>query len=188
MKNKNMESLTLSFLSLALLITMNACNSDTKTTDNTSNSMEQSKDTTPAGVNLTAMSDEQKMQQQKYFTEHSFEFSPYFKKYHPGPHWIIANAKEFELTEEQSRQQKELNDGMAKATIMANKALKAAYQKYEKDAAMDEPVLEVLNNDIEAIGKAQTHLAQVMIPYHLNSYKALNDKQKAVYKKLVAQQ
>lgn len=180
-----MSKLVLSLISMSVLLTMNACNDDTKTNE----TMEQSADTTsPGAINLTQMSDEQKMQQQKYFTEHSFEFSPIFKKYHPGPHWIIGHAQEFQLTEEQRKQQQELNNGMAKETIMANTALKSAYKKYEADAAMEEPLPEVLNKDIEAIGKAQTHLAQVMIPFHLKSYEILTASQKAVYKKLAAAQ
>ena len=77
---------------------------------------------------------------------------------------------------------------MANETISANTTVKKAYEKYASDAAMAEPSLATLKSDIEAIGEAQTHLALVMIPYHLKSYALLNDSQKSLYKKLAPQQ
>lgn len=185
LKQTTINRMILTIVTTFILLAISGCDSN----NNKNNTVEQSRDTTSQGaINLAKISDEQKMEQQRYFTEHSFEFSSLFKKYHPGPHWIIAHAQEFQLTEEQRKQQQELNNGMAKETIMANTALKSAYKTYEADAAMEEPSLEVLNNDIEAIGKAQTHLAQVMIPFHLKSYEILNPSQKAIYKKLAAEQ
>ena len=75
---------------------------------------------------------------------------------------------------------------MAKSTIAGNTALKQAYEKYATDAAAIAPSLAVIHQDIEAIGKAQTHLAQVMVPYHLKAYAALNPTQQALYRKWVA--
>jgi len=45
-----------------------------------------------------------------------------------------------------------------------------------------------VKQDIEAIGKAQTHLALVMVPYHLKAYAMLNPAQQMLYRKLVAEQ
>jgi outer membrane protein assembly factor BamB len=140
-----------------------------------------------SGVKLSEMSAEQKKQEQQYFRDHSFEFSSLFSKHHPGPYWILARAKEFQLSPEQSKQQEELKNGMAAGTIAGNIALGKAYEKYAADAAAAEPSAATLNADIEAIGKAQTHLAQVMIPYHLKAYAALNPAQQSIYKKLLAQ-
>ena len=131
------------------------------------------------------MSAEQKKQEQQYFTEHSFEFSSLFKSHHPGPYWILAHAKEFQLSPEQLKQQEELKNAMAESTIAGNTALKKAYEKYARDVSSSEPSVAALNSDIEAIGKAQTHLAQVMIPYHLKSYALLNPAQQSLYKKLL---
>ena len=49
-------------------------------------------------MQLSHMTKEQKMQAQKYFRAHSLGFSQIFKRYHPGPYWILHNAKEFGLT------------------------------------------------------------------------------------------
>jgi hypothetical protein len=133
------------------------------------------------------MSAEQKKQEQQYFTEHSFEFSSLFKSHHPGPYWVLARAEQFQLSPEQHKQQEELKNGMAEGTIAGNTALKKAYEKYARDAAAAEPAEDTLNADIEAIGKAETHLTQVMIPYHLKSYAALNPTQRSRYKRLLPQ-
>lgn len=137
---------------------------------------------------LSSMSAEQKKEQQKYFASHSFEFSSIFKSYHPGPYWILENAQQFQLSSEQMKQQEELKFGMAKSTITANTALQNAYKKYASDASAEAPSLAVIKQDIEAIGQAQTHLALVMVPYHLKAYSALNPAQQTLYRKLVAKQ
>lgn len=135
---------------------------------------------------LSSMSAEQKKQDQDYFAAHSFEFSSIFKRHHPGPYWILEKTKEFQLSSAQIKQQEQLKFGMAKSTIAGNTALKQAYEKYATDAAAIAPSLAVIHQDIEAIGKAQTHLAQVMVPYHLKAYAALNPTQQALYRKWVA--
>jgi hypothetical protein len=73
-----------------------------------------------ATTQLSKMTMAQKHQAQQYFTAHSFEFSPLFKRYHPGPYWILAKTKQFKLTAAQTRQQEDLKNAMAKATIEGN--------------------------------------------------------------------
>ena len=113
---------------------------------------------------LSTMSVEQKKQEQKYFASHSFEFSSIFKRHHPGPYWILENAKQFQLSSEQIKHQENLKFSMAKSTISGNAALQKAYKKYASDASAAEPSLAVIQKDIEDIGKAQTHLELVMVP------------------------
>ena len=137
---------------------------------------------------LSTMSAEQKKQDQQYFASHSFEFSSIFKSHHPGPYWILENAKQFQLSSEQTKQQEDLKFGMAKSTISGNVALQNAYKKYAADASATSPSLAVIKKDIEDIGKAQTHLALVMVPYHLKAYSALNPVQQTLYRELVARQ
>lgn len=140
-----------------------------------------------AAKQLSTMSKAQKQQEQAYFGAHSFEFSSIFKRHHPGPYWILAKTKQFQLTGAQIKQQEELKFGMAKNTISGNTALQKAYEKYTTDAKATTPSLAIIKQDIEAIGKAQTHLALVMIPYHLKAYTALNPEQQTLYRKLVAE-
>lgn len=141
-----------------------------------------------ASTQLSKMSVAQKKREQQYFASHSFEFSPIFKRYHPGPYWILEKAKQFQLTREQIKAQEDLKFAMAKNTIAGNTALQKAYKKYAADAIVTEPSLAVIQGDIEVIGKAQTHLARVMVPYHLKAYSALTPVQQALYRKLVAEQ
>ncbi len=143
---------------------------------------------TGATPQLSKMSASQKKQEQQYFASHSFEFSSIFKSHHPGPYWILENAKQFQLSSEQIKQQEDLKFGMAKSTISSNTALQKAYKKYASDASAAEPSLAVIKKDIEDIGHAQTHLALVMVPYHLKAYSALNPTQQTLYRKLVAKQ
>ena len=144
----------------------------------------------PAGATpqLSKMSESQKKQAQQYFASHSFEFSSIFKSHHPGPYWILEKTKEFQLSGEQIKQQEALKFAMAKSTISGNTVLQKAYKKYASDASATEPSLAVIKKDIEDIGKAQTHLALVMVPYHLKAYAALNPAQQTLYRKLVAAQ
>ncbi len=137
---------------------------------------------------LSTMSADQKKQAQQYFTSHSFEFSSLFKSHHPGPYWILKHVKQLQLSGEQIKQQEELKFGMAKSTISGNSALQNTYKKYASDASAIEPSLTLIQQDIEAIGAAQTHLALVMVPYHLKAYSALNPAQQTLYRILVAQQ
>ena len=135
---------------------------------------------------LSEMSAAQKKQDQQYFASHSFEFSTLFKSHHPGPLWILEHAAQLELSAAQTQQQELLKLAMAKGTIAGNAALQAAYRKYAADAAVAEPSLAVMTRDIEHIGRAQTRLALVMVPYHLKAYAALTAAQKTVYRKLAA--
>lgn len=137
---------------------------------------------------LSTMSAEQKKQEQQYFASHSFEFTSIFKRHHPGPYWILEKTKEFQLSSEQIKQQEDLKIGMAKSTISGSAVLKKAYKKYASDASAAEPSLAVIKKDIEDIGKAQTHLALAMVPYHLKAYAALNPVQQTLYRKLVEKQ
>lgn len=134
------------------------------------------------------MSAEQRKAEQQYFAAHSFEFSSIFKRHHPGPYWILANAEHFRLSAEQAKRQETLKLAMARATISGNVALRKAYEKYASDASAAEPSRAVVKKDIEAIGKAQTHLAQVMVPFHLDAYAALNPAQRETYRRLAAEQ
>lgn len=89
----------------------------------------------------------------------SFEFTSLFKTHHPGPYWILARADKLQLSQEQVKQQEELKNAMAEATIVGATAPKKAYEEYGRDAEAAEPVNDTLKRDIEAIGEAQTHLA-----------------------------
>lgn len=137
---------------------------------------------------LSTMSADQKKQAQQYFASHSFEFSSIFKSHHPGPYWILEHVKQLQLSSAQIKQQEELKFGMARSTISGNIALQNAYKKYASDASAIEPSPTLIKHDIEAIGEAQTHLAWVMVPYHLKAYSALNPAQQTLYRALVAQQ
>ena len=139
-------------------------------------------------TSLSRMTMAQKHDAQQYFTAHSLEFSSLFKRYHPGPYWILAKARQFKLTPAQTAQQEGLKNAMAIATIKGNMALKQAYAKYAADARLTVPALDTLRRDIDAVGQAQTRLAQVMVPYHLESYAALTPIQQALYTRLAAQQ
>lgn len=143
---------------------------------------------TETAKQLSAMTAAQKKQGQEYFTAHSFDFSSIFKKHHPGPYWILKKKNQFQLSSAQIKKQDALKNAMAKNTLSGNAALKKAYEKYATDAAATEPSLAGINRDIDAIGKAQTHLAKVMVPYHLEAYRALSPAQQALYRKLVAEQ
>lgn len=134
------------------------------------------------------MSAEQKKAEQQYFAAHSFEFSSIFTRHHPGLYWILANAEHFQLSAEQAKRQETLKLAMARATISGNAALRKAYEKYASDASAAEPSRAVIRKDIEAIGEAQTHLAQVMVPFHLDAYAALNAAQRETYGRLAAEQ
>lgn len=139
-------------------------------------------------MDLSAMSPAQKKQGQEYFRTHSFEFSSIFKNHHPGPYWILAKTKDLQLSSEQIKQQEALKFAMAKTTLSSSAVLQKAYDKYASDASATEPSLALINDDIEAIGKAQTHLARVMVPYHLDAYAALLPAQQVLYRKLAAEE
>ncbi|MDD2877079.1 MAG: hypothetical protein PHT60_05735 [Acidiphilium sp.] len=141
-----------------------------------------------AQPDLSKMTMAQKNAAQVYFRAHSFDFSPIFSRYHPGPYWILHHASSFNLTAAQKTKEESLKFGMAKATIKDDMALQTAYKKYQADAQKDQPSLAVINHDIDRVGRAETNLAKEMVPYHLKSYAVLNTAQKQTYKALAASQ
>ena len=138
-------------------------------------------------VQTSPMSAVKLKQEVKYFGEHSFDFFSIFKRYHPGPYWILHHAKQLHLTVAQIQQEKPLHVSMAKSTFADNSALRKAYKQYALDASVVQPSLLKIKRDIDAIGKAQTRLAWEMVPYHLKAYSLLNSTQKVLYRKLAAQ-
>lgn len=141
-----------------------------------------------AQPDLSTMTMAQKTAAQAYFRAHSFDFSPTFSRYHPGPYWILHHEAAFKLTAAQKAKETSLKNGMAKATIKDDMILKSAYERYQADARKDHPSLAVIRHDIDRIGHAQTNLAVEMVPYHLKSYAVLNTTQKQTYKALAAEQ
>ncbi len=132
-------------------------------------------------MQLSHMTKEQQMQAQKYFRYHSLGFSDIFKRYHPGPYWILHNAKRLDLTKDQIAQEEKLRDGMAISTITDDRKLQKAYAIYKKDAAVAEPKASALKRDIYNVGKAETLLAWEMVPYHLKGYSILTPAQRTTY-------
>ena len=130
---------------------------------------------------LSHMTKEQKMEAQKYFRAHSLGFSQIFKRYHPGPYWILDNAKEFGLTKGQIAQEEKLKDGMAISTITDDRKLQKAYAIYKRNAAATTPNESIIKRDIYNVGKAETLLAWEMVPYHLKGYSILTPAQKKMY-------
>ena len=132
-------------------------------------------------MQLSHMTKEQKMQAQKYFRSHSLGFSEIFKRYHPGPYWILHNSKKFDLTKKQIAQEEKLKDGMAISTITDDKKLQKAYAIYKENASAAEPNASVIKRDIYNVGKAETLLAWEMVPYHLKGYSILTPAQRKTY-------
>ncbi|ACK80764.1 MULTISPECIES: hypothetical protein [Acidithiobacillus] len=135
---------------------------------------------------LARMSPSQKKQAQQYFRTHSLDFSSVFKRYHPGPYWILKNKSAFRLTPRQIQGEVQLKNEMAMRTIEDSSALQHAYDKYKKDASTAHPTLAMIKSDIIRVGKAETQLAWEMVPYHLQGYALLNPAQKATYTQLSA--
>lgn len=133
---------------------------------------------------IDKMSPNQKKQAQQYFRMHSLGFSSIFKRYHPGPYWILGNQAAFHLSLRQIRMEKQIKDEMAMHTIADDRSLQQAYRKYAKDAATTHPTLATIKSDIIRVGKAETRLAWEMVPYHLQGYALLNPAQKAIYTQL----
>lgn len=138
-----------------------------------------------SAAQLAHMSPAQKKQAQQYFTAHALGFST-FKKYHPGPYWILANKHAFHLTTAQIKQEGRLKDEMAMRTITDNGILQQAYKQYARDASAAHPPAETIKRDIVQIAKAETQLAWEMVPYHLQGYALLTPAQKAIYAQLAA--
>lgn len=142
-----------------------------------------------AGVttaDIQHMSMAQKHAVQQYFRAHSFDFPKNFSHYHPGPYWILHHAAAFQLTPAQTREEMRLKMGMARSTVADNRVLQQRYAQYHRDSAAATPSERVILADIHAIGVAQTTLAGEMVPYHLKSYAALDAREQALYRKLVA--
>lgn len=138
-------------------------------------------------IDLAQMSPIQKKQEQQYFGAHSFQFPSIFKRYHPGPYWILKNNSAFHLTIMQTLREKKLKYEMAMSTITDNHALQRAYANYAKDSSAAQPSLVAIKDDISQIGKAETQLAWEMIPYHLQGYALLDPTQKSTYTQLAAE-
>lgn len=137
-------------------------------------------------VHLAQMSAAKKEQAQEYFRAHSFGFTTLFKRYHPGPYWILKNRRTLHLTAGQMKQEQRLKDAMAARTIAEDGDLHKMYNEYARAAAIATPDLTTMNDDITRIGKAQTRLALEMVPYHLDSYSVLSREQKVIYARLAA--
>lgn len=142
---------------------------------------------TLSSIDIAHMSTETKMQAQKYFRAHSFDFSNTFSRYHPGPYWILHHKDAFQLTTEQVKQEESLKMGMARSTLEGVAALKLKYDKYASDSKKLNLSIEELMSDVDAIGIAQTRLAKEMIPYHIKGYALLNPAQMKIYQKLVSE-
>ena len=123
---------------------------------------------------------------QLYFRTHSLDFPQVFRSHHPGPDWILSHDVQLHLTGPQMMVEKQLTFGMVTATKSDVAALQAAYAKYQADAALKEPSLQVITADVDAVGKAQTALGMAMIPFHLKAYAALTPTQKVTFQTLVS--
>ncbi len=123
---------------------------------------------------------------QPYFKSHSLDFPRIFRSSHPGPNWILSHAAQLHLTDAQRLVEKQLMAGMVTAARSNVAVLQAAFAKYQADAALKEPSLQVMTADIDAVGKAQTAVGMAMIPFHLKAYSALTPAQKATFQTLVA--
>jgi len=123
---------------------------------------------------------------QLYFRTHSLDFPQIFRSHHPGPNWMLSHAPQLHLTDAQVTVEKQLMLGMVTTTQKDVGALQAAYAKYQADAAMKEPSLQVITVDVDAVGKAQAALGMAMVPFHLKAYAALTPAQKLTYQTLLS--
>jgi hypothetical protein len=82
--------------------------------------------------------------------------------------------------------EKQLMLGMVTSTRKDVAVLQAASAKYQADAALKEPSLQVITTDVAAVGKAQTALGMVMVPFHLKAYAELTPTQKMTFQTLVS--
>lgn len=134
----------------------------------------------------TLEGDDQRTAAIKYFLAHSFDFAPIFNIYHHPPGWIERRKKELHLTDAQVKEEQALTSGMGHGTAAAMAPLKQAYKKYAADSALPNPSIKLILQDIKDIGRKETKLASVMIPYHLKAYKILNPDQRKIYATLEA--
>ncbi len=135
---------------------------------------------------IRQMSPAEKQAIQHYFRAHSLEFPNIFGRHHPGPYWILENARAFRLTPKEIREELRLKIGMARRTVIDVQVLKRRYARYEMAARARHPSLKALRADIRAVGAAEAALAYEMMPYHLRSYALLTGRQKTIYWQLVA--
>ena len=133
---------------------------------------------------MANMSMADKIQAQQYFRRHSFDFPKIFSAYHPGPYWILKKKSDFNLTDAEVKQEEVLKLAMATNTIKDETTLKQAYKTYAADSTQLNPSIAQITSDIDAIGKAETSLAEEMIIYHLQGYALLDSNQQQIYKKL----
>ncbi len=119
-----------------------------------------------------------------YFMHHSLGFPHIFFRFHPGPHWDLMHAAALHLTPRQVAQERTLAMGMMRDTSRGIRHLKAAYRRYRLAARAANPSIRALVRDVTAVGRAQTYLGYVMIPFHLRGYRLLNPGQQAIYRHL----
>ena len=133
-----------------------------------------------------AMHKKMQMSGEQYFAHYSLNFKPYFYQYHPGPHWDLVNAKKLHLSPAQIKTEKHLVEGMKSDTMRGVRELKAAYRQYKHDASQASPKIkiDVIINDVKAVGRAQTFLGYEMVPYHVKGYRILDHSQRLTYKRL----
>jgi hypothetical protein len=123
---------------------------------------------------------------QLYFRTHSLDFPQIFRSHHPGPDWILSHDVQLHLTGPQMMVEKQLMLGMVTSTRSDVATLQAAYAKYQADAELKEPSLQVITADVDAVGKAQTALGTAMIPFHFKAYAELTSTQKVTFQTLVS--
>jgi hypothetical protein len=121
-----------------------------------------------------------------YFMHHSLGFPFIFFRFHPGPHWDLLHAAALHLTPQQVAEEKHLAMGMMMETGRGVRRLKMAYRNYRKAARAPNPSIRALVGDVMAVGRAQTYLGYVMIPFHLKGYRLLDPAQQAIYQRLAA--
>ena len=126
-------------------------------------------------------------QRKMYFMHHSLGFPFIFFRFHPGPHWDLMHAAALHLTPQQVAEEKHLAMGMMIATGRGVRRLKAAYRTYREAARAPNPSIRAIIRDVMAVGRAQTYLGYVMIPFHLKGYRLLDPTQQAIYQRLTAQ-
>ncbi len=121
-----------------------------------------------------------------YFMHHSLGFPFIFFVFHPGPHWDLMHAAALHLTPQQVAEEKHLAMGMMMETGRGVRQLKAAYRNYRMAARAPNPSIRALVGDVMAVGRAQTYLGYVMIPFHLKGYRLLDPAQRIIYLRLAA--
>ncbi|MHB1698302.1 MAG: hypothetical protein ACYCSQ_09410 [bacterium] len=124
------------------------------------------------------------MKMKMFFMHHSVGFFPVFFKHHPGPMWILKNAKALNLTKLQISREVALKKAMFQKTKNGIMELKAAIKEYKITAKQYNPSIKELMVREQAVGNAETYLGGVMIPYHIKAFRILNASQRVEFKKL----